>query len=424
MAVCRPTSQRCGSRFSAGRRPRSADRPSVYSTWDMAAPLSVFLSSTVEDLGAVRDEIAARLRARGIEVRMSERPEFPVEPGLTSHDACLAAVRNATVFVLLIAQRYGGEYQRQNKSITWREWEEACRAGSIIVSLVERRANQRAIEIFSRRRELQGKYPKEDVVRQDARLLKEFPDSKPLVHNMPGVQRFIDAIRKGHKDNWVNGSWTGTADDALVSIDSHCGAALATYHARGAGMRELAHKQTATMMALAQVSRWTALAAADVRAARKNAATAQLELLRLYEILRHELLGFEDGDRHNFMIYLRERNDLRPGPRVCDPRIRAFGRPWRVGEGHVGLAIEENALLVSGDLRQTAAWSPKAKPSDAKNYVSAVSVPLYFSGDLDAPDGVFIVTSSRLDHFRDLDADEVLTAEILGRMISSVGGPK
>src|SRR3954447_21910649 len=99
----------------------------------MAEPLTVFLSSTIEDFGHVREEIATRLRARGFGVRMSERSDFPVTPGVTSHEACLEAVRDSQVFVLLVGHRFGGEYKKQNKSITWREWEEAFHHGLMMV---------------------------------------------------------------------------------------------------------------------------------------------------------------------------------------------------------------------------------------------------------------------------------------------------
>src|SRR5690606_20490134 len=81
----------------------------------MSQRLVVFLSSTVEDLDRVRREIKSELERREIEVRLSEDADFPVEPGVSSHDACLRAVRASHVFVLLVGSRFGGEYQGQNK---------------------------------------------------------------------------------------------------------------------------------------------------------------------------------------------------------------------------------------------------------------------------------------------------------------------
>jgi hypothetical protein len=351
---------------------------------------------------------------------MSESRDFPVAPGMTSHEACLAAIRDATVFVLLIGQRFGGEFAKQNKSITWREWEEAQGAGLLVVSLIEQRANSIARKIFIERKTLEKRYPKAKTANLDARLLRKFPDYPPLVHKLPGVQRFIDEVRKGHKENWVHTDWTGTAYDAMRIFDRRCGAALASYHVRETGVRDLANRQTNRLLAFARASSWAALLSADVRAGRKNSWEAQELLLKFVED-RPDLLGFRDGDRYNLMIYFRRGNTLRPGPRVHHPKIRVRNRSWSMGQGHVGLAAKSNALMVSGDMRHTDAWPRSSTRSDKENYVSCISVPLYFAGNAAEPDGVFVVTSNRLDQFATTDSEEVLTAEILGRMITTIG---
>src|SRR5688500_14171218 len=136
----------------------------------MSQRLVVFISSTVEDLDAVRRELRDALERREIEVRLSDEPDFPVEPGVTSHDACLRAVRSSHVFVLLVGQRFGGEYQGQNKSITWREWEEAIHAGILPIVLVRKDANDLAKQVFQRRRELVRANKDRSVVEIDAML--------------------------------------------------------------------------------------------------------------------------------------------------------------------------------------------------------------------------------------------------------------
>jgi hypothetical protein len=122
------------------------------------------------------------------------------------------------------------------------------------------------------------------------------------------------------------------------------------------------------------------------------------------------------------MLYRRKDDQLLAGPRVSHAAVVRRNRTWKVGEGHVGLSVQHNSLLVSGDLRGTEAWRPTADSarSDAALYVSAITLPLYSSGDPQRPDGVFIVTSNRLRHFRDPDQLEVLTAKTLGRIITSV----
>lgn len=388
--------------------------------------LVAFLSSTVVDFGPVRDEIAARLTQRRIEVRRSEEADFPVKPGVTSHDACLAAVRSAHVFILLVGERFGGEYRRSNKSVTWREWEEAHGAGLIPIVLIQRDANEVARAIWKRRSELAKKqakskkpsaHPTGDL---DALLRAEFPDRKPRVHNLPGVQRFIDAVRKGHEDNWIHDEWTGTADDAMRIIDARLGSALASYHEEQAGTRALAARGVVVTKALEDVTSTAGIIAAEVRRGTLDRDAAAQQLLEYVAEKKGNLLGFTEDDVHNLMLYRRNAEVLEPGPRVAHAKIKRRNRSWRVGEGHVGLAVSENAPLVSGDMRQTIGFrsSEGSEVTDAQNYVSSISIPLYLAGNTAHPDGVLIVTSSRVDHFTELDQFETLTAAMLGRIFT------
>lgn len=382
----------------------------------MSQRLVVFISSTVADLEEVRHGIRAELEARGIVVRTSEDPDFPVEPGVTSHDACLRAVRTSHVFVLLIASRFGGEYQGQNKSITWREWDEAMDAGLLPVVLVHEETNRIAKRIFQRRRALEKAHPDEQVRQIDARLRAEpdFADEKPRRHNLPGVQRFVDAVRKGHVDNWVHMDWDGSPREALRRVDARLGTALAVARQLEAPLRRLAERERLRTDAIHQVT----AAAGSLSIAIRTGATSRSDavdlLLRVFESLREPLLAFRPGDRHNLVVYLRDGDVLRPAHRVADPRIPTHGRSWRIGQGHVGLAVSENRLLVGGDIRHSEAWVPsEARPTDAEHYVSAVSMPFAYRTATDAPEGAFIVTSSRLDHFRSPDQVEVLTVATL-----------
>jgi hypothetical protein len=73
--------------------------------------------------------------------RRGKNRSFPVEPGLTSHEARLAVVRRCHGIALRIGTRSGGEYLSYGKSITWREWEEACLPGLAPIVLVNRKTN-------------------------------------------------------------------------------------------------------------------------------------------------------------------------------------------------------------------------------------------------------------------------------------------
>jgi hypothetical protein len=63
----------------------------------------------------------------------------------------------------------------------------------------------------------------------------------------------------------------------------------------------------------------------------------------------------------------------------------------------VGGAWEKSDVLVAADLTVTSAWSD-AQSTDSANYRSAVAIPIGFEPRW----GVLVVTSDRLDHFRDL----------------------
>lgn len=99
-------------------------------------------------------------------------------------------------------------------------------------------------------------------------------------------------------------------------------------------------------------------------------------------------------------------------------------RIWKAGEGHAGLTAVENRILVAPDLRETKAWDVlngaerKIREEDAKNYVSAVSIPL--SVGPGKPKAVFIVTSSRKGHFSSTEQGEVLTCDTIGRILSLI----
>lgn len=387
----------------------------------MSQRLVVFISSTVEDLDEVRRELKASLERRSIEVRLSEEADFPVEPGLSSHDACLRAVRTSHVFVLLVGTRFGGEYQGQNKSITWREWDEAMEAGALPVVLVRSDANALAREIFRARRALMNERPdlSVDAMDQMLRLDPRFADRKPDRHNMPGVQRFIDELRKGHVDNWMHPDWDGTAEQALTRIDSRLSAALASCRAKRSSLREVARKERHRVDALQGLLSATAGLVIEVLAGKTTLDEALRVLLELVTNHRGRLLGFGDQDQHNFVLYLREGDLLVQRARKCHPAIPQHGRSWRVGQGHVGLAVERKMLMTGGDIRHTAAWVPsRERPSDRHHYVSAVSVPFSFRTSVEEPEAVLITTSNRLDHFRSPDQVEVLTVGALANMFS------
>jgi len=74
-------------------------------------PRKVFISSTCFDLIDARAELKRDLEAHGYVAFTSETEDFPVVPGLTPADNCLAVLRECDVYVLIIHTRYGSLYQ-------------------------------------------------------------------------------------------------------------------------------------------------------------------------------------------------------------------------------------------------------------------------------------------------------------------------
>lgn len=238
---------------------------------------------------------------------------------------------------------------------------------------------------------------------------------KPFVHNLPAQQRFIDAVRKGHDDNWVHPDWGGTTDQALAIIHSRLASLLSSTLAR----HERALQTATAMRLLAEMFS----SVVDLKTTDEKT-SAVLRLLRLCEAQREALFGFRKEDRYNFMVYRRESDVMIPGPRATHPAIPQANRRWKVGVAHVGKAILETKPLVTPDVYDPKIWyvDPDAEQArtDRLHYVSAVSVPLPV--DSGHATGVFIVTSSRSRHFTSRNQDEVLTAVAVGRILEYLLG--
>lgn len=364
--------------------------------------LSVFVSSTVKDFGPLRRDLHAWLAARGIEARLSDHNDFPVAPGVHSHDACLHAIQGANLFLLLVGNRYGGRYKGTPKSITWREYDEAFAHRIPIVALVLRSTNDLAMSLAAGNKPKKHEEPPKDFDR---------------------VMKFIDHIRKGHRDNWSYLEWDGSLTASAEILQSTLNNLLVEYQAPVQKLRSAAERAVARASAQRDLARLGHELAAAV--ARRTISTddALAKLLRLVGQSRAELLGFENGDVWNMQLYRREGNDLRPWLRECDPQIERHERAWRIGEGHAGLAVSSVGTLVAGDLSVVDGFAAQF-PSDTKVYRSAVSMPLSRPGakaaKVEDVVGAFVITSNRLDHFVELGQLEVLTAEQIGSTLNLV----
>jgi hypothetical protein len=376
----------------------------------VSSRFTTFISSTVKDFGPVRRDLRAWFEALGANVRLSEDNDFPVARGVDSHDACLAAIPGANLFVLLVGERYGGRYKGTPKSITWREYDEAYAHRVPMVILVLRSANEKSQELAR-------------AAGSEARLAKL---KEELPRDFEQLARFIDELRKGHRDNWCYMDWDGSLSGAVEVIRPALLNMFVDFQAPYRKLVEDAELAAARAAALRDMQGAAFELSVSVARKEQTAHDAAARLLALAGSARRELFGFRADDVWNLMFYRREGAELLPWVRHCDKRIVRQERRWPVGQGHVGLAVARKATLVAGDLPLAEGWV--GQQADARVYRSAVSVPIYGQPPRGGrrgkpagePAGAFVVTSSRLDHFLQPTAPEALTAEQVATMLRMI----
>lgn len=366
----------------------------------MSSRLTVFVSSTVRDFGPVRRDLRHWLLGRRIDVRESEDPEFPVDPAVHSHDACLRAIDGCHLFVLLVGWRFGGLYHGSPQSITWREYDEAVQHRIPVVALVLKDVADEATRVAQQKKAL---------ALQASRL-------------DPGVSRFLDAIRKGHKDNWIHLDWDGSYIHARRCIEARMNTLYVNYLRPHRELEELAERFPT------YVSDRGALESAALQVANKltsGSTETQAELGKLLALvaeLRTSLFGFEPDDIYDFVVHRRAGDLLTVFARRHHPKIDPHNRAWQVGEGYVGRAAEDaKNIIISENLQQWAGWQSEYA-TDETNYRSAVCVPITAqAAPLGPVAAVLTITSNRIGHFKSTQDIETLTARSLASIISLTG---
>jgi hypothetical protein len=161
-----------------------------YSKWKVA------VISTDLDLHYLRDIVELTIEDLGFGVIAFERPDYPVYPKVHSHEACLLAFQNSDIVVLFIDKRYGGLYlEKGSESITEKEYLEAYNSGKIIISCVNKKAEQERFNLFNTINQLMEW---DNISLDDARN-KITPN---YVENWK-VLDFIEKIRKADRDNFI-----------------------------------------------------------------------------------------------------------------------------------------------------------------------------------------------------------------------------
>lgn len=71
----------------------------------------IFIGSTAYDLIDIRAELVRFLKECGQEPINFEAPHFTIQTEMHAHDACIESIRNSDIYLLIINERYGGEYR-------------------------------------------------------------------------------------------------------------------------------------------------------------------------------------------------------------------------------------------------------------------------------------------------------------------------
>lgn len=130
----------------------------------------IFVSSTDFDLLDVRAEVLIHLKDLGLVPSLFENPgpAFQLQPTANSIETCLVNVRDASVFLCIVSQRYGsklGEYGFEDLSATHLEYREARKMGIPIFFFVRDRAlaDYEAWRRASDRSAFKGAFVKKDT---------------------------------------------------------------------------------------------------------------------------------------------------------------------------------------------------------------------------------------------------------------------
>ncbi len=157
-------------------------------------PWTIGIISTGYDMRDLRATLTAMLSDEmRFRVLAYERPGFPVEPGVHSHEACVQAFHQADIMILIIDKRYGGLYLGYGDvSVTVQEYRTAVEKGKIIIPCVRSEAWQDRHSCFNKLRELE----KNGVVEPRRQISPTYVDKWEVLD-------FIEEVRKADKDNFV-----------------------------------------------------------------------------------------------------------------------------------------------------------------------------------------------------------------------------
>jgi hypothetical protein len=100
----------------------------------------VFVSSTFYDLRQVRDDLRSFIESLGYEPLLSEHPNFPIDPSVTTIENCRRRVdHDADLFILMVGARFGSRDSDSSRSVTNIEYLSARAKGVPIYVFMEKK---------------------------------------------------------------------------------------------------------------------------------------------------------------------------------------------------------------------------------------------------------------------------------------------
>lgn len=157
------------------------------------APWKISLISTDYDMHDIRADLGEFLTNKGFSVLAYERADYPVHPDVHSHDACLIALNQADIIILIIDKRYGGLYLGKGPhSITEAEYDAATRNKKIIIPFIRRRAWDERHQLFESEKNLRA-----ERIADPRKLLK------PTYVDSWEVLDFIERVRNADINNFI-----------------------------------------------------------------------------------------------------------------------------------------------------------------------------------------------------------------------------
>ena len=151
--------------------------------------MKIFISSTCYDLADLRASLEDHLEKSGHQVLLSDRSNFPIDPGQHRHNVCVNNAANSEFMIVIIDSRFGAQYVEDNSiSVTWAETRAALAAKVDMIVFVRR-------AVFTERR-----------------TWKKNPGITPAYCDDARVFQFIDELQLHQSGPWIDNQFDNVMD--------------------------------------------------------------------------------------------------------------------------------------------------------------------------------------------------------------------